>query len=206
MRNKPAFIIPDRKLRTTHAAYANVGVALQQAGYEVVGQDVAWASGTLERWVYDLVLAMNEREDDAIVCAFGLGGMIALEASTKKPIENLILCSPGGYYKEYLNQPNYIVKRWIGDIRLAEFKQKSLKDLFAKMQVRRGLIIVDASEFIARPAYKQWIDDLVAATGWEVIELPRQKYGVASPGYQKAIREAVSARFALHKTDKPIVY
>lgn len=190
MHNKPAFIIPDRKLKTSHPNYANLRNALRSSEFLFKGHDPVWAGGVMDCWSSKLAYSLRECEP-ATVFAFGLGGMVALEASTKTPIHNLILCAPGGYYKEYVKQQDYIVKRWIGDARLAEFLQMSVKDLFANMQVDNGLIIVDESEFIGRPAYEKWINDLVDATGWQVIKLPRQRFGVASPGYQKAIVEAV---------------
>lgn len=188
MNNQSVFIIPERKLKVDHPVYANLRNALRSCGFELGGCDLVWNSGTMGGWSNNVARTLKEKESSAAtVFSFGLGGMIALEASTISPINKLVLCSPGGYYKEYINQQDYIVKRWVGDARLAEFSQMSIQDLFANMQVKEGLIIVDESEFIGRPAYKQWIDDLAGATNWEVVRLPRQRFGMASPGFQKII-------------------
>ncbi|MGD8374442.1 MAG: hypothetical protein PVI21_06330 [Candidatus Woesebacteria bacterium] len=190
MNSQPVFIIPERKLKTDHPVYANLRGALRSNGFTIEGCDLVWSSGTMGGWSGDVTRVVKD-SGPAIMFSFGLGGMIALETSVKTPIKKLILCSPGGYYKEYINQQDYIVKRWVGDARLAEFSQMSVQDLFANMQVEEGLVIVDESEFIGRPAYKQWIDDLIGATNWEIIRLPRQRFGMASPGFQKVIVDTV---------------
>jgi pimeloyl-ACP methyl ester carboxylesterase len=191
MSTKPAFIIPDWKLKASDAAYHNVAAALRRQNYEVLGQDIIWFSSLMAQWTDELSRAMNSQNAPATVFAFGLGGMIALAASTRVPIERLILCSPRGYYREYLPQCTPGDTRWMGDARAAEFAQLSSQELLASMQVKHGSIIIDEAEHIGRQAHKQWVGDIVSATGWEVTALPRQRYGVMSPGYQGILAETV---------------
>lgn len=191
MNTKPAFIIPDWKLPSTNIAYCNVAAALRKENYEVLGQDITWCSSLMAHWTGGLVGAMNTQEAPATVYAFGLGGMIALAASVRKPIERLVLCSPRGYYKEYLPKCTPGDTRWMGDARIAEFNQLSAQELLKNIQVEHGSIFIDSAEHIARAAHKQWVEDIVSATGWEVTTLPRQRYGVMSPVYQNALVASV---------------
>jgi hypothetical protein len=193
MPTKPAFIIPDWKLAASDIAYRNIGVALREKNYNIVGQDIAWFSGKLSQWNDRLVESLRAQDQPATVYAFGVSSMIALAASAHKPVKRLILCSPRGYYKEYLPQCTPGDMRWIGDGRLVEFIQLSYMDVLSNMQVEYGSIIIDETEHIGRQAHKQWLDDIVAATGWQVTTLPRQRYGVMSPGYQQALVETARA-------------
>ena len=191
MNNKPAIIIPAWKHGPDHAAYANVTSALKVTGHHIIGQSLRWNSGTVERWQAEIVQTLHGQKDPITMCAYELGAMPALAAATMYPIENLILCSPHGYYKEYITKDTFITPRWMGDIRKAEFAKLSSSELLRNLKVKNARIILDEAELIGRPAHQEWIHDLIEATGWEVTTLPHESYGLMSPGYQKAVVTAV---------------
>jgi pimeloyl-ACP methyl ester carboxylesterase len=187
---KTAFIIPDWQTKTSSTAYVNTVAAFKTSGYTVMGQDFTWTSGTVEKWAYELIRALHEQKNPSVVCAVGLGAMIALAASAKEPIEKLILCSPKGYFREYVQHPRFIPARWMGEYRLKEFSTLTAAETLKNIQVGQGQIILDQGEFIGRPEHKQWMDDLMEYTGWEATAVSHTAYGIMGPGYQRTMVNA----------------
>lgn len=188
---KPAFIIPSWKLSSTDISYRNIAAALRKEGYEVLGHDISWQSHTLTQWTAGLVGALRAQQSPATVYAFGTGTMIALAAAARVPMARLVLCSPRGYFKEYLPQCTPGDMRWIGDARFAEFRAVSGREQLDNLQAASGSIIIDEAELIGRVAHKHYLDDIIESTGWDVKALRRQRYGVMSPGYQDAVVETI---------------
>lgn len=184
---KLALIIPAWKHSATDTAYTNIAVTLRAAGYQVISQDIAWRHSTFAEWQATITSALTQTTPPITICAFQLGAMATLVAASKIPIENLVLCSPSGYFKEYSDQVLPIERRWMGDARKAEFMQLSGQAVLQGIQVKHGYIIVDEGEFVGRPAYKQWIDDLIKTTGWPLTLVSHEQYGISSPGYQRAV-------------------
>lgn len=187
--NKTAFIIPDWQDKVTSSAYVNVASAFKNAGYDILGQDFPWTSGSVKGWATQLSNEIEQSPTPPVVCAVGLGCMIALVAAAQTPIDHLILCSPKGYFKEYVTHPQFISQRWMGDNRLEEFANLSAAETLANAHIKKGTIIFDQGEVIGKPTHSLWIDDLISTTKWDVIKLPRQMYGVKSPTYQRAMVE-----------------
>jgi pimeloyl-ACP methyl ester carboxylesterase len=187
MTNHTAIIIPAWKQQSGDAAYTNVAAALRNAGYDVTHYPIVWHSSTFAGWAEAIQGAITRATKPVTVCAYGLGAMVALAAAATVPIENLIVCSPCGYFKEYFALVPPGEQRWMGDARKIEFNGLSAAFVLDGPLVGRGHIILDEGEFVARPAYRMWINDLTAATNWPLICLPHEPYGSISPGYQKAV-------------------
>jgi pimeloyl-ACP methyl ester carboxylesterase len=125
------------------------------------------------------------------LAGFSLGAMIALIASDTLDIENLAICSPSGYFKEYAPLLTAEDLAYAQEC-LSDFESYSAIEVVSKSKVKNGYIIAGENELAEWPDFKKWISDLKSQTDWSYTKLPSVGHEIEAPAYQEAIKGLIA--------------
>jgi pimeloyl-ACP methyl ester carboxylesterase len=187
---KTAVVLVGRH-EVTKDRYEPVVKALQDNGWEnVIFYEPDWQINSVERLVSDFIASLPEGKEPLTLLGFSLGAMIALIGASRITVENLILCSPSGYFAEYDVTLTEDDRAWANE-NLKDFRNFSATSVINKTKVRRGIIIAGQTELEQWPDFKQWINDLKSQTNWKYIELPETGHEIEAPAYQETIKKII---------------
>jgi pimeloyl-ACP methyl ester carboxylesterase len=175
----------------TDERYQGIVSAFADAGWDkAILYEPDWQRYTVKELVDDFLGFVPEDSQPLTLVGFSLGAMIALIASDTLDVDNLALCSPSGYFKEYAplltsDDLDYARKD------LSDFESYSATEVINKSKAKDGCIIAGENELAEWPDFKKWVDDLKLQTGWDYTELPGVGHEIEAPAYQEAIKGLV---------------
>jgi pimeloyl-ACP methyl ester carboxylesterase len=184
---KTAIVLTGRH-EVTDDRYKNIVSAFRDAGRgrtELYSPN--WKRTTVGGLVNDFLQIVPKDDQPLSMLGFSLGAMIALIASTSLEVENLILCSPSGYFKEYmplLTQEDLVWARQY----LSDFEAYTARTVIESTNVRHGFIIAGEKELAKWHDFKQWVDDLKQQTGWRYVKLANVDHEIEDVNYQRNIQ------------------
>jgi hypothetical protein len=188
---KTAIILVGRH-EVTNKRYQGLVAMFLESGWErVLLYEPDWRQVTIKKLVTDFLQFVPENSQPLTLLGFSLGAMIAFVASAGLKIDNLILCSPSGYFKEYANLLSTDDLAWARG-HLKDFENYSATELVSKSQVKNGHIIAGQIELEEWSDFEQWVTDLRAKSGWTFSELPNVGHEIESPNYQDAIKALIN--------------
>lgn len=179
------------KHEVTDERYQSIVEAFKSAGWDrVILYEPDWQQHTVKGLVNDFLGSVSADCQPLTLLGFSLGAMIALIASNTLDVENLALCSPSGYFKEYIpfltpDDLNYAHSE------LGGFDECSSVETINKSKAKNGCIIAGENELTEWPDFRKWVDDLKSQTGWNCTELPGVRHEVEAPAYQEAIKSMI---------------
>jgi pimeloyl-ACP methyl ester carboxylesterase len=191
--SKSAFIVPGwGEKASTVKKYGQVGRMFVKKDYGVEYVDLTWSRKTMTQWVAELTeLAKGKSDTDISLLGFSLGGMASFIASSKVEVENLILCSPSGFFREYMSIIPREDMAWMGKRRREDFNNLSWRNALETSRVANGYILIGEKELEMWPDFKLWVSELEQATGWRLIVVPEADHDIALLAYQEAIMKVV---------------
>lgn len=188
---KTAVILTGRH-EPTKERYEPIAQAFRQAGWEqVVTFTPNWNRRNIQAFVAECLQKIPNDNQPLTLFGFSMGAMLALILSSKIATENLVLCSPSGYFKEY--EPLLLAedRKWAEEY-LADFRNWSAKDSISKANVKKGCILAGEKELDEWPDFKQWINDLRTQTQWPLSVIPAMRHEIEAENYQKQITDVIS--------------
>jgi hypothetical protein len=190
-RMKTAIILAG-KHEVTNERYQDIVKAFKESGWDqVILYEPDWQQRTVKGLVDNFLSSFPVEDSSLTLLGFSLGAMIALIASDTLDIENLVLCSPSGYFREYvplLPADDLIYAR----TELGDFEEYSSVEVVNKSKAKNGYIIAGENELTEWPDFKKWIGDFRAQTAWKYIEIPDVGHEIEAPAYQGAIMSWVA--------------
>jgi len=187
---KTAIVLAGRH-EVTKDRYQPIVKEFQENGWDnVIFYEPKWRTASVEQLVSDFIASLPEDNEPLTLFGFSLGAMIALITAGRVTVENLILCSPSGYFAEYDIALTEDDRAWANE-NLRDFRNFSATNTISNAKVTRGVILAGQTELMQWPDFKQWVDDLKSYTGWQYIELPETGHEIEAPAYQKAIRKVI---------------
>lgn len=184
------------KHNVTDEKYQGIIKAFEDSGWDkVILYEPNWDKHTVKELVDDFTNFVPVDSQPLTLLGFSLGAMIALIASGTLDVDNLLLCSPSGYFREYeplltADDLNFARKH------LNDFKSYSAVDMINKTKAKRGHIIAGEKELAEWPDFKKWVDDLKLQTGWDYTELADVGHEIEAVGYQEAITSLLARRLS----------
>lgn len=175
----------------TDERYKKIVEVFQASGWEkVIFYVPDWNRRTITKLVSDFVESLPGNSQPLTLLGFSMGGLIALEVASSVAVDNLILCSPSGYFKEYESLLTPDDQAWAQE-HASDFRQHSAKQAIAEANAKHGYIIAGGKEIKEWSDFKQWIADLTHQTGWNYTELPNTGHEIEAPVYQEAVKTVV---------------
>jgi len=176
----------------TDARYKDIRHSFEKAGYQVVFHVPNWQLHSIEELVEELLQKIPNDKNPLTLFGFSLGAMIALVASTKRGVDNLILCSPSGYFKEYASKLTEEDMSWAHE-HVKDFKNWSAQQTIHEAKVKHGYIVAGENELREWEDFKQWVDDLHAQTRWPLKVVPNVAHEIEALTYQESVKAIVQA-------------
>ena len=161
-----------------------------QGWEKVIFYEPDWSVKSVQKLVSDFLEKIPDHTQPLTLMGFSLGAMIALIASGKLSVKNLILCSPSGYFLEYDRILTNEDKVW-ANTELADFREFSAVQVIRKARVGRSVILAGENELQEWPDFKQWIEDLKRLTDWRYVQIPNVGHKIEDSGYQTEIRKII---------------
>ncbi|MBL8159752.1 hypothetical protein JNJ66_04805 [Candidatus Saccharibacteria bacterium] len=124
---------------------------------------------------------------------FSLGAMISLLASAERPLDTLTLCSPSGYFKEYMPLIAPEFTGWCTLQQLAEFQTNSLMSLLERTHVRRAAVLAGDQELAAWPTFREAVSDIHQSTGWPLRIIANTHHDIDQPGYRQELQSVITS-------------
>jgi pimeloyl-ACP methyl ester carboxylesterase len=187
---KTAIVLAGRH-EVTKDQYQPIVKEFQENGWEnVIFYEPNWQTNSVERLVSDFIAGLPEGKEPLTLLGFSLGAMIALISASRITVENLILCSPSGYFSEYDVALTEDDRVWANE-NLKDFQNFSATNVASNAKVSRGVIIAGQTELEQWPDFSQWINDLKSQTNWKYIELPETGHEIEAPAYQETIKKII---------------
>lgn len=149
-----------------------------------------WDAKSVEKLISDFLKKVPDDAQPLTLLGFSLGAMIALIAAEKLKIENLILCSPSGYFQEYDTLLTDDDRAW-ADKELTDFRNYSAVQVIRNVYPAHGVLLAGESGLKQWPDFKKWVEDLKSNSGWKYIELAKTGHEIESFTYQAAIRKVI---------------
>jgi pimeloyl-ACP methyl ester carboxylesterase len=188
---KTAVILAGRHT-ITDAMYQPIVSEFKACGWEQVHfYEPDWSVTNVVKLVDDFLAKLPQNSAPLTVLGFSLGAMIALIAANKISVENLILCSPSGYFAEYSQLLTNEDREWANK-NLEDFRDFSASTIIDRAKVHHGVVLAGEVELREWPGFRQWIADLKSQTAWQYIELPGTGHEIEAPMYQQAIKKVIN--------------
>lgn len=189
---KTVIISPGWNQSSEDERYDFVVAAYRDKGYKVVRYSPRWNNGTMATWVDGLTDLIDEADGEMTLWGFSLGAMASLVASAKRPVVSLVLCSPSGYFKEYLSliDARYL-SQW-NTHQLDAFKALSFHDYIQSVRSKDNYVFAGELELKEWPAFNKIVDDLKAINQFKVRVLEETHHDFSAPHYKQAISEAIN--------------
>jgi len=186
---KTAIVLAGRH-EVTEERYQPIIDEFKNAGWpNVLLHRPDWQKLSIEELVAEFTRSLTASNAPLTLLGFSLGAMIALIASSKIGVENIVLCSPSGYFLEYDSLLSVDDRKW-AEKKLGDYKTFSAKEIIAGTTAKNGFIIAGETELRA-PDFKHWLDDLKSSTQWSYTELPNTGHEIEAPNYQNAIKTVI---------------
>ncbi len=187
---KTAIVLAGRH-EITKDRYRPIVKEFQENGWEnVIFYEPNWQTNSVEGLVSDFVASLPEDNEPLTLLGFSLGAMIALITTTKIAVDNLILCSPSGYFTEYDAMLTRDDRVWANE-NLKDFRDFSAAETLNSANIFRGVIVAGKTELEQWPDFRQWVNDLKSQTGWQYIELPGTGHEIEASIYQESIKKII---------------
>lgn len=175
----------------TKDQYQPIVNEFQANGWErVIFYEPNWQTNNVESLVSNFIASLPEDNQPLTLLGFSLGAMIALIATTRTAVDNLILCSPSGYFAEYDKLLTHDDKAWANE-NLKDFRGFFATKTITNAKVSRGVIIAGQAELEQWPDFRQWVSDLKSQTGWKYIEIPGAGHEIEALAYQDSIKKII---------------
>lgn len=183
---KTAILLSGRH-EPTEERYKGVEQFFKDAGWEqVVRYDSDWGLSNVKRFADDFLQTLPDNCQPLTLFGFSLGAMIALIASTKVDVDNLILCSPSGYFKEYISLLSAEDMGWAKE-HLKDFESWSAIEIIKSSKASNGYILAGENELKMWPDFKKWIEDLQSQTQWPLSVVSGIAHEIEASQYQQII-------------------
>lgn len=177
----------------TNARYKSIGTYFEDADFRVKFHTPDFGLNTIEKLVEEFLENVSpDDKQELTLLGFSMGAMITLVASSKIAVENLILCSPSGYFREYAPLLADDDMAWAKE-HLSDFRQWSAKETIKQAKVGHGYIAAGEKELAEWVDFGQWTNDLHEQTGWPLTIVPGTGHEIEAPQYQAAIKTIVQA-------------
>lgn len=188
---KTIIISPGWNQSSNDTSYDFIAKAYEGKGYQAMRYSPQWNGRTMTDWVDGLIEMIDKAEGDVALWGFSLGAMASLTASTHRRITSLVLCSPSGYFKEYLPLiDSKYLSQW-NDRQLSVFESLSFVDIADKVRVADSYVLAGELELEEWPAFRKVVDDLKATGKFKVSIIKEAHHDFSAPNYRLAISEAV---------------
>lgn len=175
----------------TEDQYQPIVNEFQENGWErVIFYEPNWETSNVESLVSNFIATLPEDNQPLTLLGFSLGAMIALIATTRIAVDNLILCSPSGYFAEYDAALTQDDRAWANE-NLNDFRNFSATNTITNAKVSLGVIIAGQTELEQWPDFRQWVNDLKSQTDWRFIELPGTGHEIEALVYQDSIKKII---------------
>ncbi len=187
---KTAIIIPGWQEETSKH-HEEIAQLFHERGYEqVVIHTPNWKKASMKYFVSDFLNTISSDGDAHTLFGFSMGAMIALVVSCTVQVDNLILCSPSGYFKEYMSLFSEEDFAWTAK-NLPDFSAYSSADILDSLRVNNGYIIAGEKELAEWPDFRQWITDLREKTSWQYSEVTTVGHDIAHVDYMRQIAQVI---------------
>ena len=189
---KTAIISPGWNQSSKETRYDFVADAFTAKGYKVIRYDPESGGNTVINWVNGLKAIIDRTEGEVALWGFSMGAMTSLIVASERPISSLLLCSPSGFFKEYLPLINdkYLVN-W-KDNQLGVFKSLSFVQTVKKLQSKESYVFAGELELEEWPSFRKLVDDLQATNKFDVKVINETHHDFSAPNYRRAICAAIS--------------
>lgn len=176
---------------TTENRYEAVLREFRSNGWEnVMLYGPNWQATTIKQLVNDFIERLPTNREPLTLLGFSLGAMIALIAASRITVDNLVLCSPSGYFVEYDSLLSKDDRGW-ANRSLKDFRDFSATDVLSSTRAARGIIIAGQTELEDWPDFRKWITDLKSWTNWQYIEVPNTGHEIEASRYQDTIKKTI---------------
>jgi len=187
---KTVLVLPGWHHDPAEKRYTNIVEFFHAAGFDVRTHNPDWDKRNTSDWVNDLLADLPDDKSQLTLFGFSMGAMISLLAATHIPVENLILCSPSGYFREYTLLLGDEDAKWAQD-NIKDFEELSVSSIFKQIKVQNGYILAGDREFKQWPDFEQWIGDLKMQTNWPLTTIPDTGHEIEATGYQYAVANLI---------------
>lgn len=187
---KTAIVLPGRPHQVSEPQYQSIVQSFEANGFRTIAHQPDWSKKNVRVWVKDLLASVPDDSTELTLFGFSIGAFVALLAADKVNTTNLILCSPSGYFKEYIP---LLTADDLADAQenIQGFETLSTKTLIPKLQVEHGFILAGSKELKAWDDFRQWVGDLESQTGWQKIIIEGVEHEIESPAYQVAVKKLI---------------
>jgi|GEM_PF-3382124 len=188
---KTVIISPGWNQSSDDGRYDFIANAYRDKGYEVVRYSPQWDGRTMTDWVDGLIRIIDKTDGDAALWGFSLGAMASLIVSAQRPVISLLLCSPSGYFKEYLPLiDDRYLSQW-SKRQLDAFDVLSLYGIVEKMQSKDNYVLAGDLEIEEWPSFRRIVDDLKALDKFNVRIIKETHHDFSMSNYRQAISEVI---------------
>ncbi|MFI5240450.1 MAG: hypothetical protein ACHQUB_01955 [Candidatus Saccharimonadia bacterium] len=177
----------------TWPSYIAVAETFRARGFNVTALELDWDKRNITSWASQIVEAAGKLNGETSLWGFSLGAMSSLIAASFVPVNNLILCSPSGFFREYFEVIPDKSWEWLGSKHKERRELLSWRDLLGSLKVDHGFTIAGEKELSLWPEFKLWTAELVGATGWDFIKVAGAGHDIGNKHYERAIKELINS-------------
>jgi pimeloyl-ACP methyl ester carboxylesterase len=185
-----AIILPGWEHNVEDEGYTNIADMFRENDFEVLFYSPDWQEHDYQAWIAGLVKLTKDSQGPLTVLGFSMGAMTAFMASSDIDLENLILCSPSGYFSEYALLLSNEEKKW-AEINVPDYDKLSAKKIVESCRVAHGYILAGRKELSDWPDFDKWTTDLQQMTNWVFIKIDDAGHEIEDLNYQNAIAQLV---------------
>ena len=196
MSQKTFFIIPGFKEQATDKNYAWLFSFLKTKNYKVVPVPVVWSYKTLSSNAAELEIFFRKyfeknKSEDNYILGFSYGAILALLKAEEIKPKKLFLCSLSPHFLEDIKYISLDVKKYIGQRRLADMKNRS-GEIIAKSLSVPAVVFYGEEEEKNYPALKKRCEETVQlAKNAKLVVVKNSPHEINFPSYQQAIEEEI---------------
>lgn len=189
---KTVIISPGWNQSSKGARYDFVSDAYIANGYKVIRYDPQSGDSTVIDWANGLKEIIDTTEGEVALWGFSIGSMASLIVSSERPVSSLLLCSPSGFFKEYLPLiDDKYLKNW-NHSQMDAFESLSFIQTVEKLQSKESYVFAGELELEEWPSFRKVVDDLRNTDKFSVKVIDETHHDFSAPHYRQAICDAIN--------------
>lgn len=187
---KKAIIIPGLTEEIITEPYERIAGYFKESGFRPTIIRPNWSEKNTKKWVEAILNSIDGKHDEVTIFGFSMGAMIALLCSTRITLENLILCSPSGYFLEYAPLLTKDDMAWATS-NITDFKDLSARVTLSDSSSANTFVLAGGKELEDWADFRQWISDIQAQTSWSLTTIKDTGHEIEAQEYQDAVSKLI---------------
>lgn len=189
---KKVIIIPGLTDEVVIEPYERIAGYFKSNGFDPAVLYPDWTKKNTKDWVSAVQGLVEGGSNELSILGFSMGAMVALLSSTVVSVDNLILCSPSGYFKEYAPLLTDDDMTWALE-NITDFQELSAKAILKKSHATKSYLLAGDRELKEWKDFRKWIGDIQRQTNWDLKTVKDTGHEIESEEYQDAVSKLVDS-------------